>query len=180
VVAQAGTALQTSRLVDEITHRARHDDLTGLANRAVFAERIEQALVDARESDEPVGLFFVDLDDFKGVNDERGHAAGDELLRVVAQRLAAAVRASDTVARLGGDEFAIVLSGIDDIGEIHAAALRVAEVFERPFAVDGEEIAVGASVGRATWPEDASEIEDLVRHADAAMYRAKREVQTTS
>jgi diguanylate cyclase (GGDEF)-like protein len=180
VVAQAGTALQTSRLVDEITHRARHDDLTGLANRAVFAERIEQALEDAAESDEPVGLFFVDLDDFKGVNDERGHAAGDELLRVVAQRLSAAVRAGDTVARLGGDEFAIVLSGIDDIGEIHAAAVRVAEVFERPFAVDGEEITVGASVGRATWPEDASEIEELVRHADSAMYRAKREVRAAS
>jgi diguanylate cyclase (GGDEF)-like protein len=180
VVAQAGTALQTSRLVDEITHRARHDDLTGLANRTVFAERIEQALEDARENDQPVGLFFVDLDDFKGVNDERGHAAGDELLRVVAQRLSAAVRAGDTVARLGGDEFAIVFSGIDDIGEIHAAALRVAEVFERPFAVDGEEIAVGASIGRATWPEDASEIEDLVRHADDAMYRAKRGTRATS
>ncbi len=178
VVAQAGTALQTSRLVDEITHRARHDDLTGVANRAVFTERIEQALEEAAESaePEPVGLFFIDLDDFKDVNDERGHSAGDEVLRVVAQRLSAAVRDCDTVARLGGDEFAIVLSGIDDVAEIDAAAQRVAAVFEMPFAVDGSQATVGASIGRATWPADATEIEDLVRHADAAMYRAKREI----
>jgi diguanylate cyclase (GGDEF)-like protein len=180
VVAQAGTALQTSRLVDEITYRARHDDLTGLANRAVLTERIEEALDAATGNDRPVGLFFVDLDGFKVINDQRGHAAGDEVLRVVAERLSAAVRSADTVARLGGDEFAIVLSGISDEAEIDAAAQRVAEVFERPFLVDSETFGVGASIGRAIWPEDASEIEDLVRHADAAMYRAKRELHATS
>jgi diguanylate cyclase (GGDEF)-like protein len=174
VVAQAASALQTALLVDTVTHQARHDGLTGLANRASFTERMDEALRVARESGEPVGLFFVDLDRFKDVNDERGHHAGDELLRQVAQRLLATVRSDDTVARLGGDEFAIVLSRAGTDAEIEAAARRVAEAFLEPFVVAGEALTLGASVGRAIWPEDAIEIEALMRHADAEMYRAKR------
>jgi diguanylate cyclase len=173
-VAQAASALQTALLVDTVTHQARHDGLTGLANRASFTERMDEALRVARESGEPVGLFFVDLDRFKDVNDERGHHAGDELLRQVAQRLLATVRSDDTVARLGGDEFAIVLSRAGTDAEIEAAARRVAEAFLEPFVVAGEALTLGASVGRAIWPEDAIEIEALMRHADAEMYRAKR------
>jgi diguanylate cyclase (GGDEF)-like protein len=174
VVAQAASALQTARLIAEVTHQAGHDGLTGLANRAVFAERIEQALATAAERGGPVGLFFVDLDGFKAVNDECGHHAGDELLCRVAERLLETVRAGDTVARLGGDEFAIVLSGVDGNAEVEAAAQRVSRAFEEPFEVGDELLSLGASVGQAVWPEDADEIEALMRHADAAMYRAKR------
>jgi diguanylate cyclase (GGDEF)-like protein len=174
VVAQAASALQAGRLVDKVTHQARHDGLTGLPNRAVFAERMEQALTAAGQRGEPVGLFFVDLDEFKAVNDEHGHHAGDEVLCRVADRLIGTVRSGDTVARLGGDEFAIVLAGVDSYTEVEAAAQRVAHAFEEPFLVGGELLALGASVGRAIWPEDASEVEALMRHADAAMYRAKR------
>ncbi len=157
-----------------MTHQARHDGLTGLANRALFAERMQQAMADAGESGQPVGLFFVDLDCFKAVNDEWGHPAGDALLCQVAQRLLDTVRSGDTVARLGGDEFAIVLAGVTGHDEVQAAAERVAQAFGEPFEVAGDLLTVGASVGQAIWPEDAGEIEALMRCADTAMYRAKR------
>jgi diguanylate cyclase (GGDEF)-like protein len=174
VAAHAASALENGRLIDHVTHQARHDGLTGLANRAYFAEQMESALDRARAGDAPLGLFFVDLDEFKAVNDERGHDVGDELLCQVASRLLDTVRATDTVARLGGDEFAIVLSDVSSKAEIDAAAERVAASFEEPFAVGGEDLHVGASIGRAIWPEDAAEVEALMRHADASMYRAKR------
>jgi two-component system CheB/CheR fusion protein len=135
---------------------------------------MEQALAVAKESGEPVGLFFVDLDDFKAINDERGHHAGDELLCKVADRLLGRVRAADTVARLGGDEFAIVLSGVRTQGEVEVAAKRVLAAFEQPFELGGGPLQLAASLGRAVWPEDAAEIEALMRHADSEMYRAKR------
>jgi diguanylate cyclase (GGDEF)-like protein len=174
VAAHAASALENGRLIDHVTHQARHDGLTGLANRALFAERIETALGDARESQSPLGLFYVDLDGFKSVNDERGHAVGDELLCQVASRLLDTVRSTDTVARLGGDEFAIVLPDAASTAEIDAAAERVAAAFEGSFEVGGEELTVGASIGRAIWPKDAAEVEALMKHADASMYRAKR------
>jgi len=174
VVAQAASALQTARLLDTVTYQARHDALTGLANRAVFGERIEQALAKAGPTGDPVGLFFVDLDDFKGVNDEWGHQAGDDVLREVAQRLLDTVRTTDTVARLGGDEFAIVLSEVEDHALVDAAAERVLRAFDEPFLICGELHRLGVSVGRAVWPDDAAEVEALMRHADAEMYRAKR------
>jgi diguanylate cyclase (GGDEF)-like protein len=180
VVAQAATALQTSRLVDQVTYQARHDGLTGLVNRAVFGERIEQAIAEAELRRVPVGLCFVDLDDFKGVNDELGHHAGDELLQHVSKRLLGTVRSTDTVARLGGDEFAIVLADVQDRSEVEAAADRVGRAFDEPFTIAGESLELGASVGHAVWPADAHEIEALMRHADAAMYRAKRGAQTRS
>jgi diguanylate cyclase (GGDEF)-like protein len=174
VAAHAASALENGRLIDRVTHQARHDNLTGLANRAFFSERIEHALGHARAKDAPVGLFYVDLDGFKAVNDERGHAVGDELLCQVASRLLDTVRSTDTVARLGGDEFAIVLSDAGSASEIEAAARRVASAFDAPFEVGGESLTVGASIGRAIWPQDAGEIEALMKHADAEMYRAKR------
>jgi diguanylate cyclase (GGDEF)-like protein len=174
VTAQAASALQTARLIDRMTHQASHDGLTGLANRGLFAERMEQAMASADESGRPVGLFFVDLDCFKAVNDEWGHAVGDELLRQVASRLLDTVRSGDTVARLGGDEFAIVLTDVSGQEEVEAAAERVARAFEKPFMVEADPLSIGASVGRAIWPQDAREIEALMRHADTEMYRAKR------
>jgi len=108
------------------------------------------------------------------VNDERGHPAGDQVLCLVAERLLGTVRSGDTVARLGGDEFAIVLPDASEDDEVEAAAQRVAGAFDQPFVVDGRRLKLGASVGRAVWPDDAYEIEALIRHADAAMYSAKR------
>ncbi len=180
VVAQAASALQTARLIDTVIHQARHDGLTGLVNRAVFTERMGEALELAAAAGGPVGLFFVDLDGFKGVNDEFGHQAGDELLCRVAERLLDTVRSGDTVARLGGDEFAIVLSHVETNAEVEAAAQRVSRAFEEPFLVGDDLLSLGASVGRAVWPDDADEIEALMRHADAAMYRAKRAARASA
>src|SRR5689334_20110240 len=174
VVAQSASALQTARLMDRMRHQASHDGLTGLANRALFTERMEQAMAAAERSGRPVGLFFVDLDCFKAVNDEWGHAVGDELLQLVAVRLLATVRAGDTVARLGGDEFAIILSDVTSADEVDAAAARVEEAFGEPFVIGEHALNVGASVGRAIWPEHGSDIEPLMRRADSEMYRAKR------
>jgi diguanylate cyclase (GGDEF)-like protein len=174
VVSQAAIALQTARLVDKVTYQARHDALTGLANRAVFKEQMEIALAAADVTGEIVGLFFVDLDNFKSVNDDWGHHAGDELLCQVARRLLGTVRTDDTVARLGGDEFAVVLAGAEDIAAVDAAEERVLRAFEQPFVIAREPLSLGASVGRALWPDDAGEIESLMRHADGEMYRAKR------
>jgi diguanylate cyclase (GGDEF)-like protein len=180
VVAQAATALQTARLVDTITHQAQHDDLTGLANRAALADRIECALESARQTNAPVSLFFVDLDGFKLINDKHGHPVGDEVLRLVADRLLGAVRSTDTVARLGGDEFGIVLADLSDLSEVDAASERVGAAFERPFVIDDMAFEVKASIGRAVWPQDASEIEGLMRHADDSMYRVKRAAKPRS
>jgi len=173
IVAQAASALQTARLLDKVTYQARHDGLTGLANRMVFTEEMERALATARETGKSFALLFVDLDGFKGVNDELGHHAGDELLCEVARRLLAGVR-GDTVARLGGDEFGILLSGVNGPADAEVAVERVMQAFDDPFLVAGEVLALSASVGRALWPEDAVEMEALMRHADAEMYRAKR------
>ncbi len=174
IVAQAAVGLENGELFDRISHQARHDALTGLANRSFFAERFRRALDDAREDGRPLGLFFVDLDNFKHINDEFGHAKGDELLRQVSTRLLGTVRAFDTVARLGGDEFAIVLSQATRTSEVDAAAARVMHAFDEPFVVGEHVLDVRASVGRALWPDDAEELEELMHHADEAMYRAKR------
>jgi diguanylate cyclase (GGDEF)-like protein len=139
----------------------------------VFTEAMEEALGTARETGAAFGLLFVDLDNFKGVNDELGHQAGDELLCEVSRRLAASVR-GDTVARLGGDEFGILLSGVKGRDDAEVAVERVQQAFVEPFVVTGELLSLSASVGSALWPEDAVEIESLMRHADAEMYRAKR------
>jgi diguanylate cyclase (GGDEF)-like protein len=179
IVAQAASAMQTARLLDKVTHQARHDGLTGLSNRMVFTEGMEQALATARDTGEAFGLLFVDLDNFKGVNDELGHHAGDELLCEVGRRLAGSVR-GDTVARLGGDEFGILLSGVKGRDDADVAVERVQRAFAEPFAIGGELLALSASVGRAVWPEDAVEMESLMRHADAEMYRAKRAARERS
>lgn len=174
VVAQAATALQTGRLIDHITHQALHDGLTDLPNRALFGRRLDDALTAAEPDHAPVALFYVDIDRFKAVNDAYGHAGGDELLRQVAARLTPAVRTGDTVARLGGDEFAVLLADAGAQEQIDAVAHRIVEAFEAPFVIEGEPVRVSASVGRAVWPVDATELEGLLRMADADMYGTKR------
>ncbi|MGZ8377435.1 MAG: putative bifunctional diguanylate cyclase/phosphodiesterase [Gemmatirosa sp.] len=160
-----------------LSHQAYHDPLTGLANRTRLRDRLENALGTPGRSIESVALVYVDLDDFKKVNDSLGHAAGDRLLRVVAERLLNATRGSDTVARLGGDEFAILLENVRSDEDVLVVAERVGRAMRTPFQLEGKEVFVGASVGIArasAAPSQASAPDELLRNADVAMYVAKR------
>jgi len=174
VAAHAVIALENGRLVDHITHQARHDQLTGLANRLVFGERMAAATDQTEHGSKPVALFYIDLDRFKPVNDEFGHDVGDALLRAVAERLSNCARPDDTVARLGGDEFAVIVDSIEDESQLPPIAGRLAKAFESPFVIDGHRLSVEASIGQAVWPVDATDVDGLLREADTRMYRVKR------
>ena len=173
VVLNGRDVTERNALEAQLAHQAFHDSLTGLANRALFRDRLSHALVRATRSMQSVAILFLDLDDFKAVNDSLGHEAGDALLVGVAARLGECVRASDTVARLGGDEFAILIEeGTSE--EVDKIADRVLEVLGAPLMVQGHEVFVRGSVGIATAAPDSASAEDLLRDADAAMYHAKR------
>jgi diguanylate cyclase (GGDEF)-like protein/PAS domain S-box-containing protein len=157
-----------------LAHRALHDPLTGLANRQLILDRAEQMLVRSRRTLDPVAAYFIDLDNFKDANDSLGHEAGDKLLRAVAGRFAAILRASDTVGRLGGDEFVILAEGVSLAAGPFMVAERIREVLAKPFTVEGYEglpITVTASIGIATG--DRPSAQELLRDADIALYRAK-------
>jgi diguanylate cyclase (GGDEF)-like protein len=173
VAALAATAIQNGQLVDKLRHKASHDALTGLLNRVGFRGHIDRILDFARPGHARVGLLFVDLDNFKQVNDAYGHEVGDELLRKAALRLEATARGGDGVARLGGDEFAIVLADVTEKDQLRAAETRVRAAFLEPFMLGDVAISVGASVGGGIWPDDGRTVTELVRHADAAMYDDK-------
>jgi diguanylate cyclase (GGDEF)-like protein len=170
---QAATALQNLGLLEKVSHMAWHDVLTGLPNRRLFEDRVEQELVRSRRVGEAVCMFFVDLDRFKAVNDTLGHAGGDELLQQVAQRLVDTVRQQDTVARVGGDEFAILLPGLSEQAAVDQLAQRSLEALSMPFSVFGEEVSTSASIGIAVAPEHGDSYDELLSRADEAMYRAK-------
>jgi diguanylate cyclase (GGDEF)-like protein len=174
VAAQATTALKNGALVDQITHQARHDQLTGLANRVQFAEELRTAVNRARNRDELVTVFYIDLDDFKPVNDEFGHDVGDQLLTALGKRLIACTRSGDTVARLGGDEFAVLIGTQTTASDADSVAARLADAFVDPFMIDGHRLRLSASIGRAVFPTDADSADSLLRRADASMFAAKR------
>ncbi len=161
------------RLESKLIHDALHDPLTGLANRVLLRDHLERALARHGRSPESVALLFVDLDDFKRVNDSYGHAAGDQILAQVAGRLVAAVRAEDVVARQSGDEFAVLLDQILDIDEAAAAAERILRELRRPIQLGARSIVVGGSIGIALADDRDATAEDLLTQADAAMYDAK-------
>jgi diguanylate cyclase (GGDEF)-like protein/PAS domain S-box-containing protein len=167
----------TERLEAEqqIAYLAYHDSLTGLPNRALLAEHLELALARARRTSSSVALLYLDLDDFKLVNDSLGHAAGDELLCQIALRLQDRTRETDLLARQGGDEFLLLLSdvAVDAVTIAKTAADGILEALGRPFSIAGTDFHVGASIGVAVFPRDANDAEELLRHADAAMYQAK-------
>ncbi len=169
---QATSALQRARLLETVRHQATHDALTGLPNRVLFLDRLLAELPSAGPGAH-LAVLFCDLDRFKQVNDGLGHAAGDELLRQVAARLRAAIRPCDTVGRLSGDEFAIILPALLDAADAQGLATRVQECFTEPFRLEGREVTVGTSVGVAVH-EPGTAAEDLLRKADAAMYRHKQ------
>jgi diguanylate cyclase (GGDEF)-like protein len=170
VVAQAVAIRRLTRRCAASEHQALHDPLTGLPNRALFADRVERALSAARRSGSQPAVMLLDLDDFKGVNDSFGHHAGDELLRQIGPRVAAVLRASDTIARLGGDEFGVLLPSGGDADEVAAKVRRALEI---PFCVAGIELEIAASAGIASYPDDGLDVGALMRQADAAMYAAK-------
>ena len=163
---------ERKELEDQLIHEAFHDALTKLANRALFKDRVTQALV-RRPTGSTVAVLFLDLDGFKEVNDSLGHAAGDDLLIKVAERLGAAVRPEDTVARFGGDEFAVLIESVPDQAAAEEFAQRVIAGMEHPVTIEGREIHIRGSVGIAVAGADASDTDQLMRNADLAMYHAK-------
>ncbi len=158
-----------------LRHYAMHDALTGLPNRLLLQDRLEHALSQARRTGELVAVMFVDLDRFKFVNDTLGHAAGDLLLKEVAARLRAVVREGDTVARFGGDEFMVMLRGLSEPAQASAVAQKILAALEQSFEISGHALYVTASIGTSLFPRDAASEEDLLRLADAAMYRTKEQ-----
>ncbi|MFQ5468428.1 MAG: putative bifunctional diguanylate cyclase/phosphodiesterase, partial [Kiloniellaceae bacterium] len=157
----------------ELRHLARHDTLTGLANRAVFLERLEDALAQAKRTNAMVALLLLDLDNFKGINDSLGHPVGDGLLKGVAERLSRGTRETDTVARLGGDEFAIIATNLPESGGAAEVARKLIQALSIPFWIDGREIRATTSIGISVFPVEESDPDILLKHADFAMYQAK-------
>ena len=162
---------QAEARIEQLTTR---DPLTGLANRAQLAERVSQAVLRAAHARGELALLAIDLDRYRLVNDSLGHAAGDELLRAVAERLQNALRREDTLARLGGDDFVLLWNGVRSADEAAALAGRIVAVLGRPFTIDGATLHVEASVGIALYPRDGRDFGELLRNADAALYHAKR------
>jgi diguanylate cyclase (GGDEF)-like protein len=175
IVATLRDVTERRALERELEHQAFHDRLTGLANRALFRDRLEHALArrNRHRDQHPVAVLLLDLDDFKVVNDSLGHAAGDRLLVMVAERLRGHLRASDTTARLGGDEFAVLLDDPAADDEALRVAERLIEVLAAPYQLDGRELFVRASIGVAAAAETGQPADELLRDADMAMYAAK-------
>ncbi|HEY5719069.1 MAG TPA: GGDEF domain-containing protein, partial [Gammaproteobacteria bacterium] len=147
--------------------------LTGLPNRVLYLDRLQQQIRLARRDRRELAVLFLDLDEFKPINDRYGHDVGDQVLREVAERLSECVRSADTVARIGGDEFTIVVGPLDTAGDATIVARKILESVARPFLVDRHSHQIGVSIGIALYPQDASDAEGLTRRADAAMYVAK-------
>src|SRR5207253_1963099 len=157
----------------QMEYQAYHDILTGLPNRLLFRDRITLALAHARRTRRAVAVMFLDLDQFKLVNDTLGHTVGDGLLQAVASRLVQCVRAEDTVARMGGDEFTVLLADLGDRRAAATVAQKLLDAIRRPVMVDSHELFATTSIGIAIYPEDGADAETLLKNADRAMYRAK-------
>jgi diguanylate cyclase (GGDEF)-like protein len=156
-----------------IQHLADHDALTGLLNRRLLEDRLAQALTLARRNEAMVAVMLIDLDGFKAVNDQFGHLTGDYVLRTVARRLKDCVRESDTIARLGGDEFVVLLAGQRSAEDSTVVAEKILGALAEPVAAGGRRFEIGASIGISIFPRDGANAEQLLKHADAAMYRVK-------
>lgn len=156
---------------EQVTHLAHHDGLTGLPNRTLFYDRLNQAIARAKRDKESVAVLFLDLDGFKKINDTLGHAIGDALLIKAAKRIQSCVRESDTVARMGGDEFTAILCNVGNGKEI--VAQKILDTIRQPFILADQSCSVGVSIGIAIYPDSGGNAEDLMKVADTAMYLAK-------
>ena len=172
---QIASAMERIRLIEGLNHASQHDELTGLPNRRLFYDRLENALARVRRSQGCMALLYLDLDKFKEVNDVHGHAAGDALLQEMARRLKGCVRDSDTVARIGGDEFVVLLESAGTAANPAAAvAAKIRDALGCPVRTGEQALTVLPSIGIAHYPEHGTSAEALIRHADEAMYQAKR------
>ncbi len=163
-----------------IAHMAHHDALTGLPNRVLFHERLDEALLRVRRDRDKFAVLYLDLDEFKNVNDSLGHAAGDKLLAAVADRLRTCLRGSDMVAKFGGDEFAVLQMGLAGPPEAGILAERIVTLLSEPYDIEGQQVVIGTSVGIALAPADGETSDQLLRNADMALYQAKEDGRCTS
>jgi diguanylate cyclase (GGDEF)-like protein len=170
---KAAIAIEQRSLADQLAHQARYDTITGLPNRIMLDDRLQQAVARSRRDELPVGLLLIDIDRFKVVNDTLGHKAGDLLLRRIAQRLGVGLREADTLSRIEGDEFAVVLPGMGDSEAAARVAGRLLELLKEPFVIEGREIFIGASIGISIFPQDGSDSVTLQKTADTALHMAK-------
>jgi diguanylate cyclase (GGDEF)-like protein len=175
LAAYFGRLLRMSEQEGEITYLAYHDSLTGLENRRRFLERVDEAIARARRTRRKFALMYIDLDRFKDVNDTLGHVAGDAVLGEAGSRLRSVVRSEDPASRFGGDEFAVLLTEIAGPGEADALAARICATLGEPYSVDGRDVQISASIGISVSPDDGQCADDLLRCADAALYRAKEQ-----
>jgi diguanylate cyclase (GGDEF)-like protein/PAS domain S-box-containing protein len=166
---------ERKRAEDHLIYLAHHDSLTGLPNRTLFNDRLQQSLIDAARRERVVAVLFMDLDRFKTINDTLGHEVGDVLLRAVSGRLKDCIRTGDTVARLGGDEFIVLLPDVGHVDDVGRIAQKILDVFDQPFTIDGREFFVTTSIGITLYPFDGKDVDGLVKNADVAMYRAKEQ-----
>jgi diguanylate cyclase (GGDEF)-like protein/PAS domain S-box-containing protein len=162
------------RSEEQVQQYAYHDHLTGLPNRRLLDDRLSIAIAQAKRSTELIAVIFLDLDNFKPVNDTYGHDAGDELLQQLANRIVSNVRDGDTVSRVGGDEFVVILPKVKTKLETEQLAIRLLKACRKPFIIRNNKVFVSASIGVSMFPDDGMDISDLIRSADIAMYQSKR------
>ncbi|NTV91164.1 MAG: diguanylate cyclase, partial [Clostridiales bacterium] len=173
-IAGVNTDIDKLKKQDELLeYLAYHDSLTDLPNRALFLDRLGNAIKLARRSEHRVAVLFIDIDNFKVINDSLGHSFGDEILRQAGKRIGCVIRESDTVARLGGDEFSVLLQDISSINEVADLASRLKEAFQESFKVKMTTVHLSSSIGIAVFPDDGVDAQELMKHADTAMYKAK-------
>jgi diguanylate cyclase (GGDEF)-like protein len=169
-----GAAVYKASDFNDLYHKATHDPLTGVSNRALFYDRLRQGLLLATRRASALGIVNLDMDGLKPINDRFGHRAGDAAIREIASRLRRVCRQSDTVARLGGDEFGVVLPDVKDRASVEQYAGRISAEIDAPLQFEDEMLMLGASLGVAVYPDDGADVPELIDKADRAMYAAKR------
>ena len=158
----------------ELNHQANHDHLTGLPNRALFMDRFEEAIKDAIRDKSIVALFFIDLDYFKEINDTYGHSIGDKVLQEVSKKVSSSLRVNDTLSRLGGDEFTVIMKNITKVSDVELLAEKLTDILSKPFIIDKKSFIISASIGVSLYPDNGSTPENLLKLADNAMYKTKK------
>ena len=166
---------ELNRQKDSLAYQAHHDALTGLPNRALFNDRLEQAISKARRHKEEIAIFFIDLDHFKEINDTLGHEMGDEVLKFFAKRLKDSVRTEDTIARMGGDEFMVIMENLQSADAISVVANKIVSIVKEPIVLGENTLHLGTSIGISVYPHNGETSEVLLKNADSAMYKAKNE-----